>query len=72
MAYYPEPDKPVEYYERSNHFHKNVAEASIVMEFTNNMYIEVSHISGVDTMETFDYGLNRISLGGKIYLFKGK
>jgi hypothetical protein len=54
----------------SNDYKWSVGELSGVIEFTNGMYIEVKHISGLDAVED-DYGLNAIMIGAKIYLFKG-
>lgn len=72
IVYFPEEKMLYSYYERSNHFGTRAAEAAITIEFNNNMYLKASHISGVDTAEPFDYGLNRISIGGKFNLFTHK
>jgi len=57
-------------HDRTNSYGKRLAELSLVVEFKNNAYIELKHISGIDSGE-IDHGLNAIMIGAKIYLFKG-
>ena len=54
---------------RTNKYGRRIGEVSLVVEFTNGMYVEAKHISGVDTTE-HDYGLNAVMVGARIY-FKG-
>ena len=55
-------DHPIEY---TNSYGFNIGELSAVMEFRNDMYIGLKHISGINTFEE-DHGLNALMIGGKI------
>lgn len=54
----------------SNGYGWNIGEISGVVEFKNNLYLEVKHISGLNTWEKDDYGLNAIMIGAKIYILR--
>lgn len=61
----------IDYNYNTNEYGRYIGEASLVLEFTNGLYFELKHISGLNT-EEIDQGLNAIMVGAKIDLFGGK
>lgn len=58
-------------WQSSNDYGSNIGELSFVVEFENSAYIELKHVSGLNTDE-LDGGLNAIMIGARIDLFGGK
>ena len=56
-------------YDRTNDYSQNIGMVEVVAEAKNGLIGKITHLSGVDSSES-DHGINSVSIGAKIYLFK--